>query len=432
MAYAYLTLADIAKMNGSDRTVGLIEENLNAAPELEVLPSRMIAGTNFRTIVRTAYPTTGFRAVNGNTQPTKSTYVNKTFETYYYDGQLEVDNAVATADEQGPAHALALEEDGHARAFMLCGGTQIWYGNAAGLASTGDALGYPGALQVVDSTLVVDAGGTTDNVSTSVWAVCANPKFFEFILGNNTILNIGEWRKQSITRTVASVAGELTAWKNSLEGYIGAAFYSKYAVGRIKKLTTDSGKGLTDSLLAQLLAAVPGWGQADSLLHVAPVAPAIANLAHGYALRSGFQPSRAATQATHRAGSYRIRRRSDHRDGFNREHRKTRYLILWQTNSPLIYKTQASIQRRGLCQLRLARQTARNRRRSILARILSKMRATKWNSPFPRSATRLRQPEAPLALLTRFGQRLPALSIRPLLARSWLQSVSMLELAAAL
>lgn len=257
MAYAYLTLADIAKMNGSDRTVGLIEENLNAAPELEVLPSRMIAGTNFRTIVRTAYPTTGFRAVNGSTVPTKSTYVNKTFETFYYDGQLEVDNAVATADEQGQAHALALEEDGHARAFMLCGGTQIWYGNAGGLASTGDALGFPGALQVVDSTLVIDAGGTTDNVSTSVWAVCANPKFFEFILGNNTILNIGEWRKQSITRTVNAVAGELTAWKNSLEGYIGAAFYSKYAVGRVKKLTTDSGKGLTDSLLAQLLAAFP-------------------------------------------------------------------------------------------------------------------------------------------------------------------------------
>ena len=42
MAYAYLTLADIAKMNGSDRAVGLIEENLNAAPELEVLPSRQI------------------------------------------------------------------------------------------------------------------------------------------------------------------------------------------------------------------------------------------------------------------------------------------------------------------------------------------------------------------------------------------------------
>jgi hypothetical protein len=64
---------------------------------------------------------------------------------------------------------------------------------------------------------------------------------------------MGEWRKQTITRS----SKEMTAYKNSLEGWVGAAFYSKYAVGRIKKLTTDSGKGLTDSLLAQLFAAFP-------------------------------------------------------------------------------------------------------------------------------------------------------------------------------
>lgn len=249
---AFLTLLDLAKMNGSDRTVGLIEENLNSAPELEILPSRIIKGTNFKTLVRTAYPTTGFRAVNGVTVPTKSSYANKMFETFYYDAQLEVDNAAATADEQGPDHALSLEESGHARAFMLLGGSQIWYGNSAG-----DALGFPGALQLVDSSLVIDAGGTTATTGSSVYAICANPGFFEFILGQNTILQLAQWRKQSVTRTVGGVTGEVTAWKNSLEGYIGAAFYSKFAVGRIKKLTADTGKGLTDTLLAQLLAAFP-------------------------------------------------------------------------------------------------------------------------------------------------------------------------------
>ena len=248
MAYEYLTLLDIAKMNGSDRSVGLVEENLNAAPEMELFPARGITGTSFKTLVRTAYPTTGFRAANEGVEPSKSTYVNKMFELFYYDGQMEVDKAVADADEQGAAHALAVEESGHARAFMLTGGKQFWYGTGTG----GDAKGFPGAVQVVDSSLVVDATGTTADTGSSVYAVVVQPGFFELIVRNG-LLTPGEWRTQTITRS----SKEMTAYKNSMEGWIGSAFYSKYAVGRIKKLTADSGKGLTDILLADLINKFP-------------------------------------------------------------------------------------------------------------------------------------------------------------------------------
>lgn len=249
MAYTYLTALDIAKMNGSDVTLGLIEENLNAAPEIEVLPARSISGTSFKGLVRTAYPTGEFRKLNEGVEPTKSTYVNKTFETFYYDGQMEMDVAVAKADEQGEDHALMMEADGHARAFLLTGGTQVWYGTGTG----GDADGFPGAVNIVDSGLVVDAAGTTSSTGSSVYAVVANPKFFELIFGRDGVFTVGDWRKQTITRS----SKEMTAWKNSMEGFVGAAWYSKYAVGRIKKLTEDSGKGLTDSLIADLLATFP-------------------------------------------------------------------------------------------------------------------------------------------------------------------------------
>lgn len=249
MAYAYLTALDIAKMNGSDVSLGLIEENLNAAPEIEVLPARSISGTSFKGLVRTAYPTGEFRKLNEGVEPTKSTYINKTFETFYYDGQMEMDVAIAKADEQGEDHALMLEADGHARAFLLTGGTQVWYGTGTG----GDADGFPGAVQITDSGLVVDAGGTTSSTGSSVYAVVANPKFFELIFGRDGVFTVGDWRKQTITRS----SKEMTAWKNSMEGFVGAAWYSKYAVGRIKKLTEDSGKGLTDSLIADLLATFP-------------------------------------------------------------------------------------------------------------------------------------------------------------------------------
>lgn len=248
MAYEYLTLLDVvAKMNNSDMAVGLIEENLNAAPELEVLPARGVKGTTFKTLVRTAYPSTGFRKTNEGVEPKKSTYVNKQFETFYYDGQMEMDVAVAKADEQGTDHALALEADGHGRAFLLTGGKQVWYGQS------NDANGFPGAQALVDSTLVVDATGTTANTGSSVYLVVALPKFMEIILGEDGMIDVGEWRKQTITRS----SKEMTAWKNSMEGYIGCAWYSKYAVVRIKNLTADSGKGLTDSLLADAMALFP-------------------------------------------------------------------------------------------------------------------------------------------------------------------------------
>lgn len=249
MAYAYPTMLDIAKINGTDQTVGLVEDNLNAAPEIEVLPARTIRGTSFKALVRTAYPTTGFRLANTGVEPTKSTYAQRTFETFYYDGQMEVDKAIADADERGLDHLLALEASGHTRAFMLKAGSQFWYGSGSG----GDAAGYPGASQFVDSTLLVDATGTTASTGSSIYAICAAPNFFELLFGNNTVLTPGAWRMQSITRS----SKELTAWKNSLEGWIGVGFYSKYAVGRIKNVTADSGKGATDTLLATLLAAFP-------------------------------------------------------------------------------------------------------------------------------------------------------------------------------
>lgn len=247
MAYAYLTLLDLAKMNGSDMAVGLIEENLNAAPEFEVLPARAISGTSFKSLVRTAYPSGAFRNANEGSEPVKSTYVNKTHECFYYDLQLEMDNAIASADEQGIDHALSLEADGAGRGYLLDAGSQLWYG------TTVDAKGFPGAQEIVDSSLVVDAGGTTATTGSSVYALVVRPKFMELIIGRDTPLTVGEWRKQSITRS----SKELTAWKNSVEGWIGAAYYSKYAVGRIKDATEDSGKGVTDALISQLLQKFP-------------------------------------------------------------------------------------------------------------------------------------------------------------------------------
>lgn len=249
MAYAYLTALDLAKINGNDAVVGLIEESLNSAPEVQMFPARTIAGTSYRTLQRVTFPQPSFRAINAGVEPVKSTYANKLVECFYLDGQLEMDVAAARMDEQGEAHALALEADGITRGALTKIGSQIWYGTGTG----GDVLGFPGAVQTVDSSLVYDASGTTADTGSSVYGVKMGEKFCNLIFGLGNVLTLGEWRQQTITRS----SKELTAWKNSIEGWVGVQWVNKYAVGRIKKITADSGKTLTDLMIATWLSQFP-------------------------------------------------------------------------------------------------------------------------------------------------------------------------------
>jgi hypothetical protein len=243
MANAYPTMLDIAKINGSDAVVGLIEENLNVAPEVTIFPARTITGTSFKTLFRTALPTIGFRNTNEGVETTKSSYANKLVECFYLDGKMEIDVAVAQADEQGEDHAKAIEADGHMQAALLHLGKQVWYG------TSNDAKGFPGAQALVDSAYVLDAGGTTADTGSSVYGVRVGPKHASMIFGRDTVLDVGEWMKQRITRN----SKELTAWINSLEGWLGMQWVNKDAVCRLKDCTADSGKGCTDAKLAQLL-----------------------------------------------------------------------------------------------------------------------------------------------------------------------------------
>lgn len=245
---AVLTLLDIAKMNGADPAVPLIEESLPAAPEFGLLPARAIAGTSFKVTVRTANPVVAFRSANNGADAVKSSYANKLFETYYLEAPLQVDKSVADADERGAEHVQALEAQGVIQGSMVTVGKQFWYG------TSNDSLGFPGAQAVVDSSLVVDATGTTASTGSSVYLVVALPGFCEMLVGKNTVFALGQWRQQQI---LGANSKPMEAYVNSLSAYVGAAFYNKYALVRIKNLTEDSGKGLTDSLLAKAFATLP-------------------------------------------------------------------------------------------------------------------------------------------------------------------------------
>lgn len=248
MANQNVTLLDIAKLNAGNPAVPLIEEALPNAPEFGILPARPITGISFDTTVKTANPIVSFRNSGEGSETIKSAYANKTFSCFYLDGPLQIDVATASRDARGSDHVKGLEAQGVVTGGMVTIGSQIWYGTAA------DAKGFPGAASVVDSSLVVDATGTTSNTGSSVYLVVALPGFMELLVGNESAPVLGDWRIQRI----ADATGKyFDAHINSFQGHVGAAFYNKYALVRIKNLTAESGKGLTDSLISQALELLP-------------------------------------------------------------------------------------------------------------------------------------------------------------------------------
>lgn len=254
---AQTTLLDIAKLNGNDAIVGLIEENLAAAPEFSVIPARTIRGTSYTTGIRTAYPSVGFRAANEGQDASKSTFIKKLIECYILGGIIKVDKAVAMAYEDGAAAWQAIEANGFMRQAMIELGSQFYYGTAV------DDKGFPGLQSLVDSSLVVDAGGTTDSTASSVYAVATGSQGVQFVVGNGGDMTLSDWREETLLDSNSKEYGGLVA---DMAVWVGLQCVNKNAVGRLKDATADSGKGVTDAKIAELLSKFPVGNMPNILL----------------------------------------------------------------------------------------------------------------------------------------------------------------------
>jgi len=243
------TLLDIAKANGSDAVAGLIDETTKATPELRIGGARTIKGINYKTLIRTGLPTVGFRAANEGFAPSKSTYENRLVETYIFDPRWECDKAVADSHEDGAAAYIAQEADAVMNAAMQYLSSQFYYG------TTNDAKGFPGLLAAYDSTnLVVDAGGTTADTGSSLWAVRFSLKDVVWVWGQDGALKLSD---VMIERLTDANSNPFTGYVQEILARPGLQVGNKRCIGRIKKLTADSGKGLTDARIGSLLAKFP-------------------------------------------------------------------------------------------------------------------------------------------------------------------------------
>lgn len=251
---ANMTLLDVAKLNGTDAVVGLIEESISAAPEMALFPVRTIDGTGFKTVVRSGLPAVDFIAASQGIAAGKSTFENKRFDCQVLGGRVEVWKSILDAPENGtPADIKATEAAGVMEAALRKVGTQIFYGTTA----LGSSKGFPGLVSFVDSGKILDATGTTADTGSSVYFVKFGPRDVSLVMGRNGTMELSEFRIESLSDSDGNKGpGEVA----DLASWIGLQQASKHSVVRIKNLTADSGKGLTDALLASAMDLAPaGW-----------------------------------------------------------------------------------------------------------------------------------------------------------------------------
>lgn len=252
------TVLDIAKANGSDAVIGLIDETIKSHPELSLLPARTISGLNYKTLVRTGLPSgTTFRDLNQGVTVSKAEYVNRLVETFTFNPRWECDKAVADRYEDGAEAWIALEAEAQVEYGMIDLSRQFYYGNKVG-GFAANSKGYPGLIDSYDPVnMTVNAGGTTANTGSSVWLVMSGPKAVQWVWGKDGLMEPSDVRKETLRD---SDGNPFTGYVQEMLAYPGLQVASQRCVVRIKNLTADAGKGLTDALVAAALALFPvGW-----------------------------------------------------------------------------------------------------------------------------------------------------------------------------
>ena len=239
----------------------LIEANTTFAPEWGVIPVKAIKGTSYSTLVRSSLPTVDFQNLGAGVTATKSLFSVRKHDMFFLKARVEAVKEIAEAwDREAGAVGsyFSVESSGITRAAMQKLGSQVFYGTAAGTDK-----GFQGlkAFTAFGGATTLNATGTTANTASSVylaWCDSGSEEAISFLTGNDTVLQLPEPRLETITVTNADgTTGSADAYTAQIDGYSGLRIGSPNAVVRICNLTAESGKKLTDELLAQAMALFP-------------------------------------------------------------------------------------------------------------------------------------------------------------------------------
>jgi hypothetical protein len=228
----------------------VVDEVLAHAPLLRSLPQRAVAGSNFAYTKKTANPATGFRAVDAGLENTAGSYERVELPLAYYDASFAMDVAAAKLDERGVDHVMGIEALAHLQSAMSTIESNILYGAAAG---GFDGFADQANLNGLADSNVVGAGGTTAATAQSTWLIATGASDVEVLWGMGGEISISD------RQMVRNFPGTGTYWQYAHEigAWCGLKIGRDQAVVRIANVTKDSGKGLTDALIAEAISLFP-------------------------------------------------------------------------------------------------------------------------------------------------------------------------------
>jgi len=280
MADSFMTLAELVVINDKNLADREISDLLQEAPVLAALAADTVPGTVHKYTKETGAPVVGFRDVNDGRDNSKSADTLVTVNMKILDASFACDQALAKAYRKGPDAYIAREAARHVKAAFFGAEKQFINGTIS------DSDGFTGmadALDDSDDAMVIDAGGTTADTASSVWALRTGGDLNDVaaMLGADGVLDIGE----TVTQRLTGTNGTYPGWYTPIFGWMCLQIGGAYSMGRICNLTADSGKGLSDDLIAQMLAEFPS-GKGPTFL------------AMSRRSRRQLQQSRTATNAT--------------------------------------------------------------------------------------------------------------------------------------
>jgi len=255
MADAFLTLSDLTTINDANLADRDISDLLDDAPLLARLAADVVPGTDHKYVKETSAPVVGFRAVNDGLENTKSADTLVTINLKILDASFAIDKALADAYIGGPEAYIGREAARHLKSAFFHAEKQILSGTG-NEADGFNGLPDDGNLNAVSDDMVVNGGGTTDSTASSVWAIRSAGDMNDCvaIAGDNGKIDIGD---SVVQRLAGSSTGSYPAYYTPIQGWLGLQIGGKYSVGRLANVTEDSGKTLSDSMLADLLSVFP-------------------------------------------------------------------------------------------------------------------------------------------------------------------------------
>lgn len=247
MAVERMTSADVLALNSAEEIVGVIEATRKKFPEIDVFFATPIQDISYKTLVQTALPSVGFRAINTGVEEKKPTLTARQVDCKFLDGSWSLDEAAADACEWGPDTAKAIQAKAHIMGSLVTICSQIWYGVAA------NASGFAGIASLLndsDDSMVVNAAGSGAECS-SLFAVRFGIQDVALAWGKNGKIKGGD---VIYTRLQDGDGKIFWGFAQAISGYVGLQITNYTAMGRICNLTVAAGKGLTDDLISDLLA----------------------------------------------------------------------------------------------------------------------------------------------------------------------------------